>query len=422
DMAGLLKPRQGAELVGELKKATGLPIEVHTHATTGMSVATLERCAEAGAEILDTAISSLSMGTSHSPTETMVEIFKGTELDSGLDIAPLLEVAAYFREIRRKYGEFESSFLGADTRILASQIPGGMLSNLESQLKEQGASNRIDEVVAEIAWVHKDSGYPPLVTPTSQIVGTQAVFNVLFGRYARLSGEFRDLLVGRYGACPAPKNPDLVKKALADLKLEKEMTCRPADEIPAEWAKVEAETKALLGSGEASAEDVLTYAMFPKVAPGFFKTRADGPLEFGGKADSGTRAPAAVPAEMAAAATVVAAQTYKVTVNGVEYAVKVAAGGESGGTEAAAPAAETPVAAKPEPEPAVKAEIAAPVAGVLLRLSVEEGATVEKGRTVMVLESMKMELEIKAGESGKIRFLEKPGAKVSAKHVLARIY
>jgi len=326
DMAGLLKPYEGYELVKAIKKATDLPIEVHTHAATGMSVATLVKCAEAGAEILDTAISSMSMGPSHSPTETMVEIFRGTERDTGLDIDLLLEIAAYFREVRKKYKKFESSFLGADTRLLVSQIPGGMLSNLESQLKEQRAADKMDAVLKEIAAVQRDAGYPPLVTPTSQIVGTQAVFNVLFGRYERLSGEFRDLVAGKYGACPAPKNGDLVKKALDSLKLEREITHRPADDIPDEYAKLEEETRGLLGTERVCAEDVLTYAMFPKVAPEFFKTRANGPVEF--KAEDSAQAPAAkpapVPAPTAAQAADGRARRYDVRVDGVAYAVTVA--------------------------------------------------------------------------------------------------
>ncbi|MCL1931161.1 MAG: pyruvate carboxylase subunit B, partial [Treponema sp.] len=331
DMAGLLKPYEGYELVKAIKKVTGLPIEIHTHATTGMSVATLTKCAEAGAEILDTTISSMSMGTSHSPTETMVEIFKGTEYDTGLDTALLLDIAAYFRKVRNNYKKFESSFLGADTRILVSQVPGGMLSNLESQLKEQGASDKIDAVLKEIAIVQKDAGYPPLVTPTSQIVGTQAVFNVLFGRYEKLSGEFQDLVAGKYGACPAPKNPDVINKALRELRMEKEITHRPADDIPAEYAKLEDEAKKLLGTGTVTPEDVLTYAMFPKVAPNFFKTRADGPIVF--KPEDA--APAAAPAAKNQA------EKYNVNVNGVDYAVVVS----PAGTVAIAPAAAAPVAA-----------------------------------------------------------------------------
>jgi oxaloacetate decarboxylase alpha subunit len=251
-------------------------VEIQTHATTGLSVASLVKGAEAGAEILDTTISSMAMGTSHSPTETIVESFKGTEFDTGLDIIPLLDIAAYFREVRKKYAKFESSFLGADTRILASQVPGGMLSNLESQLKEQNASDKMDEVLKEIVVVQKDCGYIPLVTPTSQIVGTQAVFNVLFGRYKNLTQETADLVTGRYGALAAPANPDLVKLGLEKNKYDAVLTERPADKIPNEFAKIEEEAKK---AGAQSVEDVLTYAMFPKVAPGFFQKRSQGPVD-----------------------------------------------------------------------------------------------------------------------------------------------
>ena len=405
DMAGLLKPYEGYDLVKAIKKATSLPVEIHTHATTGMSVATLVKCAEAGAEILDTTISSMSMGTSHSPTETMVEIFRGTEYDTGLDINLLLEVAAYFREVRKNYKKFESSFLGADTRILKSQVPGGMLSNLESQLKEQGASNKIDDVLKEIAVVQKDAGYPPLVTPTSQIVGTQAVFNVLFGRYNKLSGEFQDLVAGKYGACPAPKNPDVVKKALESLKMEKEITHRPADDISSEYSKLEDETKKLLGTSTVTTEDVLTYAMFPKVAPDFFKKRSQGPVVFKPEAD----APA--PAQAASGS----AAKYNVNVNGTNYAVVVSPAGTM--AVSAAPA----TAAVPAASGAGNVTIPAPVAGTILRYAVNEGAEVQNGTTVIILESMKMELEVKSSAAGKIHFLAPTGSQVSAQQPIAQI-
>ena len=243
DMSGLLKPFEVYDLVKAIKAKVDLPVEIHTHATTGLSVATLLKAAEAGADILDTAISSMSMGTSHSPTETVVEMLKGTDMDTGLDLNTLLEIAAYFRDVRKKYAKFESSFLGADTRILASQVPGGMLSNLENQLKEQGASDKIDDVLKEIQVVQKDCGYIPLVTPTSQIVGTQAVFNVLFGRYARLTQETRDLVTGKYGKTPAPVNAELLKEALKQNNMDAPVECRPADLIPNEWEKMVEEAK-----------------------------------------------------------------------------------------------------------------------------------------------------------------------------------
>jgi oxaloacetate decarboxylase alpha subunit len=408
DMSGLLKPYVAYDLVKAIKKVTDLPIEIHSHSTTGMSVGTLVKAAEAGAEILDTVISSLAMGTSHSPTETMVEIFRDTEYDTGLDTNLLLEIAAYFREVRKNYKKFESSFLGADTRILVSQVPGGMLSNLESQLKEQGASDKIDAVLKEIAVVQKDSGYPPLVTPTSQIVGTQAVFNVLFGRYNRLSGEFQDLMAGKYGTCPAPKNQEVVKKALDALKMEKEITHRPADDIPPEYDKLEADCKKLLGTDTVSVEDVLTLAMFPKVAPDFFKKRSQGPVVFKPEPDA-PKAAAAGPGQAA---------KYSVNVDGVNYNVVVA----PAGTVAIAPAAGGAPAASGAAAPGVgSVVIPAPVAGTVLRYAVDEGAEVKAGDTVIIIESMKMELEIKSTDSGKIHFLAAVGTQVAAQQPVAEI-
>ncbi|MDR3193556.1 MAG: sodium-extruding oxaloacetate decarboxylase subunit alpha [Treponema sp.] len=407
DMSGLLKPYVAYDLVKAIKKVTDLPIEIHSHATTGMSVGTLIKAAEAGAEILDTVISSLAMGTSHSPTETIVEIFKDTEYDTGLDTGLLLEIAAYFREVRKNYKKFESSFLGADTRILVSQVPGGMLSNLESQLKEQGASDKIDAVLKEIAVVQKDSGYPPLVTPTSQIVGTQAVFNVLFGRYNRLSGEFQDLMAGKYGACPAPKNQEVVRKALEGLKMEKEITHRPADDISPEYDKLEADCKKLLGTEEVSVEDVLTLAMFPKVAPDFFKKRSQGPVVFTPEPDAPR---AAAPGSGPAA-------KYSVNVDGVNYNVVVA----PAGTVAIAPAGGAPAASGAAAPGVGSVVIPAPVAGTILRYAVGEGAAVNSGDTVIIIESKKMELEFKSTAAGKIHFLAAAGSQVAAQQPVAEI-
>ena len=457
DMAGLLKPFEAFDLVTAIKKKTSIPINIHTHSTTGLSVATLLKAAEAGADILDTAISSMSMGTSHSPTETMVEIFRGTEMDTGLDINLLLEIAAYFREVRKHYAQFESSFLGADTRILVSQVPGGMLSNLENQLRDLKASDKMDAVLKEIPIVQKDCGYIPLVTPTSQIVGTQSVFNVLFGRYKKLTAETRDLLIGRYGKTPALCNEDLVKIALGEAKVESPVTARPADLIPNELDKIKAEAKEN-GAGN-SIEDVLTYAMFPKVAPKFFKERSKGPVVF--------TAPAA---EKKAAGTAGGAHSgsYTVTVNGTDYAVSSSNGiftvngtaysvtvKDAAGTSASA--ASTSASSKTAPQPTAAAsapktsaaqptstakpaapqtaastpakaaastggeKLLAPVAGTVLRYSVAEGTRVSEGQTVIMLESMKMELEINAPAAGTIHFLAATGAQVSEGEPLAEI-
>lgn len=415
DMSGLLKPYAAYDLVKAIKAKVDLPVEIHTHATTGLSVATLLKGAEAGADILDTAISSMSMGTSHSPTETVVEMLKGTERDTGLDTKALLEIAAYFREVRKHYASLESSFLGADTRILLSQVPGGMLSNLESQLKQQNAADKMDQVLAELPLVHKDAGYVPLVTPTSQIVGTQAVMNVLMGRYKTMTQDFRNLITGRFGKLPTDANPELVQKALQQNHMEKVMTCRPADEIPPEWDKMVEESKKNGGNG--SVEDALTYAMFPNVAPKFFAERSKGPVDaektFGKK---GAPAAAAAPSNGPWTVTVngtpynVSASGSNVTVNGTSYNV---AFGAAGSAPVAAPAA----------APAVTGgvEVKAPVAGTLLRHVAAAGSSVKKGDTVIMIESMKMELEVKAPESGTINFVVQPGTQIQAGQVLATL-
>ena len=410
DMSGLLKPFEAYDLVKAIKSKVDLPVEIHSHATTGLSVATLLKSAEAGADVLDTAISAMAMGTSHSPTETVVEMLKGSEFDTGLDISALLEIAAYFRDIRRHYASLESKFLGADTRILKSQVPGGMLSNLESQLKQQGASDKIDQVLAELPLVQKDVGYVPLVTPTSQIVGTQAVFNVLFGRYERMTGEFCDLLTGKYGKVPAEPNKDLVKKALEQNKMDEAITCRPADKIEPEWDKMVEEAKANGGNG--SVEDVLTYAMFPKVATKFFETRADGPVDaeksFGLK-------------ETPKAAS--ASGSYTVTVNGTSYSVQssgdtVTVNGTPYNVTFGAPSAATSAAA---PVSVGGVDVKAPVAGTLLKQCLSNGAKVTKGQTIIIVESMKMELEVKASDDGTITYTVPTGTQITAGQVLATI-
>ena len=414
DMSGLLKPYEAYDLVKAIKAKVDIPIEIHSHATTGMSVASLTKAAEAGAEILDTTISSMSMGTSHSPTETMVEIFKGTAMDTGLEIKPLLEIAAYFREIRKKYAKFESSFLGADTRILASQVPGGMLSNMENQLKEQGAADKIDEVLKEIQIVQKDCGYIPLVTPTSQIVGTQSVFNVLFGRYAKLTQETRDLLTGKYGATPAKPNPELVKEALKQNNMQEPVTCRPADLIPNELDKMAAEAKE--NGGDGSIEDTLTYAMFPKVAPKFFKERANGPVSSDSfalpKASSGSASggnyTVSVNGTSYAVSASPAGDTMNISVNGTAYNVAFASASASSAQGAASGSAGA-------------VELKAPVAGTLLKQTVADGTNVSEGQTVIMVESMKMELEVKATASGPIHFKTAAGSAITAGQVLAVI-
>ena len=412
DMSGLLKPYEAYDLVKAIKAKCDLPVEIHSHATTGLSVATLLKAAEAGADVLDTAISAMAMGTSHSPTETVVEMLKGTEFDTELDIGALLEIAAYFRDIRKHYSSLESKFLGADTRILKSQVPGGMLSNLESQLKQQGASDKMDDVLKELVNVHKDVGYVPLVTPTSQIVGTQAVFNVLFGRYNNMTGEFCDLLTGKYGKLPAAPNADLVKKALEKNKMTEPLTCRPADKIEPEWDKMVEEAKKNGGNG--SVEDVLTYAMFPKVATKFFETRANGPVDAEKSFAKKEEAPKAAAS---------ANGSYTVTVNGTAYNVtsngsSITVNGTAYDVAFGAPSAAAPAAAATT---VGGEDVKAPVAGTLLKHCFSNGAKVTKGQTIIIVESMKMELEVKSPADGTITYTVPTGTQISNGQTIATI-
>ena len=281
DMAGLLKPYDGYELVKRLKEACDIPIQLHSHSTTGLNHATILKCVEAGIDTVDTAISSMSMTYGHSPTETLVATLEGTERDTGLDLKLLQEIALYFREVRKKYAKFEGALKGVDVRILTAQVPGGMLTNMEGQLKEQGAADRLDEVLEEIPRVREDLGFIPLVTPTSQIVGTQAVINVLHGeRYASISKETQGVLKGEYGATPAPVNKELQARVLEEGK--EPITCRPADLLEPEMAslteelkKIAAEKGISLAGGDNQIDDVLTYALFNQIGLKFLENRGN---------------------------------------------------------------------------------------------------------------------------------------------------
>ena len=272
DMAGLLVPQKADELVRTLKEATSLPIDLHTHYTSGVASMTYLKAVEAGCDIIDTAISPFALGTSQPATEVMVETFKGTEFDTGLDQNQLAEIADYFRPMIEEAlasGLMNPKVLGVNINTLRYQVPGGMLSNLISQLKEQGKEDKYEEVLAEVPRVRKDLGEPPLVTPSSQIVGTQAVFNVLMGeRYKVATKETKDMLLGKYGQTVRPFNPEVVEKVLGDEK-DQAITCRPADLLEPGLAKFEEEMK----QWKQQDEDVLSYALFPKVATEFFKYR-----------------------------------------------------------------------------------------------------------------------------------------------------
>lgn len=325
DMAALLKPQPAYDIVKAIKEACGeeLRIHVHVHATTGVTMVSLMKAIEAGADCVDTAISSLSLGPGHNPTESLVEMLEGTPYVTKLDKSRLLKVKEYFAGIRPRYKEFLSNITGVETEIFDSQIPGGMISNMESQLKQQGAADRLKEVLAEVPRVRKDAGYPPLVTPSSQIVGTQAVFNVMMGRYKVLTGEFADLMLGYYGTTLGQRDPEVINLAHKQAK-KNPITCRPADLLKPEWDQLRSSGLALKGCN-GSDEDVLTYAMFPQVAPKFFSTRQEGPKNLG---KDPSAKPAAAPAPGGNAETgkgpVMSTISYDVKLNGKTHKVTVA--------------------------------------------------------------------------------------------------
>ncbi len=274
DMAALLTPYEAESLVKDLKSAVKVPIQLHTHYTSGLASMCIIKAVEAGVDMVDTAMSPLALGTSHAPTESIVATFMGTDYDTGIDLASLGEVREYFMGLRKKYidsGLLDPSMLATNTKALIYQVPGGMLSNLLSQLKQAGKADQLDEVLAEVPRVRKDSGFPPLVTPTSQIVGTQAVFNIIMGeRYKTVTKEFKGLVKGEYGKTPVEIDPEFRRKILGD---EQPITCRPADQLAPEFDKMKEEAKAYVD--DPTVEDILTYAMFPKVAPGFFEKQRD---------------------------------------------------------------------------------------------------------------------------------------------------
>jgi methylmalonyl-CoA carboxyltransferase 5S subunit len=278
DMAALLRPQPAYDIVRGIKEKCGIEtrVHVHVHSTTGVTLVSLMKAIEAGADLVDSCVSSLSLGPGHNPTEAVVEMLEGTGFTTKLDKARLIKIKDHFAKVRPRYAEFESKFLGVETEIFDSQIPGGMISNMESQLKQQGAGERLKDVLAEVPRVRHDAGYPPLVTPSSQIVGTQAVFNVLMGRYKALTAEFADLMLGYYGEAIGPREPAVVEAAAKHAKKEP-ITCRPADLLKPEWEQLRSQALALKGCNGAD-EDILTYAMFPQVAPKFFAQRANGPV------------------------------------------------------------------------------------------------------------------------------------------------
>jgi oxaloacetate decarboxylase alpha subunit len=398
DMSGILTPYDAFDLVSRLKAQTDLEVQLHAHATSGLSDMTILKAVEAGIDRVDTAISSMSMTYGHTATESVVAALAGTDRDTGLDLLQLEEIAAYFREVRKKYAQFEGSLRGTDSRILVAQVPGGMLTNMESQLKQQGAADKFDEVLAEIPRVREDLGLIPLVTPTSQIVGTQAVINVLMGeRYKTISKEVQGILKGEYGAAPAPYNAELQARVLDGGEA---ITCRPADQLEPELDKLVEELRGLISEkgieltqGENEIDDVLTYALFPQIGLKFLENRNN--------PDAFEPVPTLEDAQAMSAPKKSGSEVYTITVNGQNYVVQVTEGGD---ISAVAPA---PTAAPAAAAPAGDAEpVPAPLAGNIWKVEVAPGQAVQEGDVLVILEAMKMETEVRAARAGTVTEVE----------------
>ena len=416
DMAGLLTPYTAFELVQAIRAATDLPIHTHSHATSGLAHMTHLKAVEAGATIIDTCVGAFAEGASHPTTQSLVAALAGTEYDTGLSLPLIEEISAYFKEVRKKYWQFESEFTGTDTRVLINQVPGGMISNLANQLKEQGALDSMDAVLEEIPRVREDLGFPPLVTPTSQIVGTQAALNVLTGaRYKSVTNEVKLYLQGRYGQAPGHINEEVRKIAIGNLDVT---TCRPADLLGDELDKLRGEIEGLAKS----AEDVLTYAMFPEIGKTWLQERAAGSLKpetllpaGASQQDNGPR---------------YAADEFKITLHGETYHIKLSGSGRSdsaqrpyfvsidgvteevlveslnevavssGGDSAPRKAATASAAVGQKPRASHPGHVTAAMPGTVVEVLVSIGQTVKAGDGVLVIEAMKMENEVQAPIAG----------------------
>ncbi|TNH04395.1 oxaloacetate decarboxylase subunit alpha [Testudinibacter sp. TR-2022] len=409
DMSGILTPMAAHRLVREIKQRYDIPLHLHCHATTGMAEMALLKAIEAGVDGVDTAISAMSGTYGHPATEALVATLQGTEYDTGLDIHQLEKVAAYFREIRKKYQVFEGQLKGSDSRILVAQVPGGMLTNLESQLKQQNASQRLDEVLAEIPRVRQDLGYIPLVTPTSQIVGTQAVINVLTGsRYQTIAKETAGILKGEYGRTPAPVDTALQTKVLNGAA---PMTDRPADHLPPEMQQLTADVKQQatqknIKLADNLIDDTLIVALFPQIGWKFLENR-DNPVAFEATpvAVAAVSESAPVKPTTANSANTTDAAVYTVEIDGKAFVVKVSEGGEVGDISPA----KVRSAHDAAPSQAVNTatvntvSVNAPMAGNIWKVLVTEGQQVEKDEVLLLLEAMKMETEIRAAQAGTVQ-------------------
>ncbi|MDH4230021.1 MAG: sodium-extruding oxaloacetate decarboxylase subunit alpha [Nitrospirota bacterium] len=423
DMAGLLTPFGTGSLMKALRKAVALPLALHSHDTAGLGAMCQLKAIENGCTHLDTAISSMAGGTSHPPTESLVAALRGTPHDTGLSLSDLQEISAYFARIRPRYHQFESDYTGVDTRVQENQVPGGMMSNLANQLKEQGALNRIDEVFAEIPRVRADLGYPPLVTPTSQIVGSQAVFNLLAGeRYKTITNEVRLYLQGRYGKAPGPINEELRRRAIGD---EEVVECRPADLIAPEMDRLKAD----IGDLAASTEDVLSFALFPDVGRKFLEGRAAGTLVpealLPPKGEEGRPHVEGVATEFVVD---VHGESYRVAITGASlkndgkrhFFLTLDGMPEEVVFE---PLNEFGAPAPGQRKQATgDGHVTTTMPGNIVTVLVKEGDTVKVGQTVLVAEAMKMETEVHAPIAGKVSHVYvAPGDRVKPGELLIEI-
>ena len=401
DMSGILNPMAAADLVREIKKRFDIELHLHCHSTTGMAEMALLKAVEAGVDGIDTAISSMSGTYGHPATESLVATLQGTEYDTGLDIPRLEKIAAYFRNVRKKYAKFEGQLRGVDSRILVAQVPGGMLTNLENQLKQQNASDKLDLVLEEIPRVRKDLGYIPLVTPTSQIVGTQSVINVLTGeRYKTIAKETAGILKGEYGKTPAPVDSALQARVLEGAE---PVTDRPADHIAPEMAKIEAEVAEQAKAkgvklADNAVDDALIVALFPQIAWKFLENR-NNPAAFE-PAPTGNESAVENKPVSKATPTASGSAVYTVELEGKAFVVKVSEGGDISHVSTTAPQA----APQATPAPATGGTpVTAPMAGNIWKVVATEGQTVAAGDVLFILEAMKMETEVKAAQAGTVR-------------------
>lgn len=403
DMSGILTPMAAYELVSEIKKRYDVELHLHCHSTTGMAEMALLKAIEAGVDGVDTSISSMSGTYGHPATEAIVATLQGTPYETGLSIPELEKISAYFRDVRKKYAKFEGQLRGVDSRILVAQVPGGMLTNLESQLKQQNASDKLDLVLQEIPRVREDLGNIPLVTPTSQIVGTQSVINVLMGeRYKTIAKETAGILKGEYGRTPAPVNKALQERVLEGAA---PITVRPADHIPPEMDKLVAEVTAQakekgITLSENSIDDVLIVALFQQVGWKYLENR-NNPSAFEPVPSKDDAKPA--PAPKAVATQPSGSAVYTVELEGKAFVVKVSEGGEITNIAPTAPVAAAPQAVNSAPKSANAEPVTAPMAGNILRVEVKEGQQVAEGDVLLILEAMKMETQICAPKAGTIQ-------------------